>query len=49
MTTKFGWCLDGRHQQCKARLEFSVRFDKRVMTCGCSCHDEAESEPTYGD
>lgn len=49
MTTKFGWCLDGRHTQCKQTMSYSVKHYEHTLTCGCSCHDTTDRGPVYGD
>lgn len=34
--TKFGWCIDDRHENCPERNE--------THRCGCDCHEGAGDE-----
>lgn len=40
MSTRFGWCLDGRHKLCRLEATTGVGV---VLTCSCDCHDETEA------
>jgi hypothetical protein len=39
MTTKFGWCLDGDHDNCRAYLALAVG---NTILCPCHCHGRNE-------
>jgi hypothetical protein len=37
-TTRFGWCMDGHHDDCPAKYVASVTKEEQI--CGCACHEE---------
>lgn len=44
MTTKFGWCLDGRHANCP--YVSGERGDYEAF-CSCDCHWEPDASTCH--
>lgn len=45
MTRKFGWCLDGHHDGCRAHYR---NWDDTIVECECECH-VGKPKPDLGD
>jgi hypothetical protein len=43
--SRFGWCLDGHHEECRVEYTTDFHGSPRTEACSCPCHEKAEKAP----